>query len=98
MINRRSLITGLISLVAAPAIVRAGSLMPVKAMLPLLSTFDGEDIVWRSCPAVDNNWSFVIYNDRTHRIISKSFGLLVDPGGHITVEWVNGTLTWRADQ
>ena len=30
-LNRRSLITGLISLVAAPAIVRAGSLMPVKA-------------------------------------------------------------------
>lgn len=31
--NRRELITGLISLVAAPAIVRAGSLMPVKQML-----------------------------------------------------------------
>ncbi len=30
--SRRSLITGLISLVAAPAIVRAASLMPVKAM------------------------------------------------------------------
>lgn len=29
--SRRSFITGLISLVAAPAIVRAGSLMPVKA-------------------------------------------------------------------
>ena len=33
MINRRGLITGLMSLVAAPAIVRAGSLMPVKNML-----------------------------------------------------------------
>jgi hypothetical protein len=31
--TRRSLITGLIALVAAPAIVRAGSLMPVKQML-----------------------------------------------------------------
>lgn len=31
-LTRRSLITGLISLVAAPAIVRAGSLMPVKVM------------------------------------------------------------------
>jgi hypothetical protein len=30
MINRRSLITGLISFVAAPAIVRVESLMPVK--------------------------------------------------------------------
>jgi hypothetical protein len=33
MLNRRSLITGLISLVAAPAIVRVGSLMPVKVMV-----------------------------------------------------------------
>lgn len=32
-LSRRSLITGLISLVAAPAIVRAGSLMPVKLMM-----------------------------------------------------------------
>jgi hypothetical protein len=31
--NRRGFITGLISLVAAPAIIRAGSLMPVKQML-----------------------------------------------------------------
>lgn len=31
MIGRRGFITGLISLVAAPAIVRAGSLMPVKS-------------------------------------------------------------------
>lgn len=35
-LNRRSLITGLISLVAAPAIVRAGSLMPVKLMQPIM--------------------------------------------------------------
>lgn len=33
-ISRRGLITGLIALVAAPAIVRAGSLMPVKLMQP----------------------------------------------------------------
>jgi hypothetical protein len=32
IINRRGLITGLLSLVAAPAIVRATSLMPVWAM------------------------------------------------------------------
>lgn len=30
MIHRRSFITGLVSLVAAPAIVRAGSMMPVR--------------------------------------------------------------------
>lgn len=35
MIGRRGFITGLISLVAAPAIVRAGSLMPVKVMVGL---------------------------------------------------------------
>jgi len=33
-LNRRSLITGLISFVAAPAIVRAQSIMPVKLMAP----------------------------------------------------------------
>ena len=32
MINRRGLITGLISFVAAPAIVRATNIMPVKAI------------------------------------------------------------------
>ena len=32
VINRRSLITGLISFVAAPAIVRVESLMPVKVI------------------------------------------------------------------
>ncbi len=34
MVHRRGLITGLISLVAAPAIVRVSSLMPVKVMEP----------------------------------------------------------------
>jgi hypothetical protein len=35
MLTRRSIVAGgLISFVAAPAIVRAGSLMPVKQMLP----------------------------------------------------------------
>ena len=37
-INRRSFITELISFVAAPAIVRAGSLMPVKQMI--MATLD----------------------------------------------------------
>lgn len=41
MINRRSLITGLISFIAAPAIVRASNLMPVKTMLPTIF-FDEE--------------------------------------------------------
>jgi hypothetical protein len=33
--TRRSLITGLVALVAAPAIVRAQSLMPVRVMTPI---------------------------------------------------------------
>lgn len=35
MINRRSLITGLVSFAAAPAIVRAANLMPVKVVKQL---------------------------------------------------------------
>jgi hypothetical protein len=38
-LSRRSLITGLVSLVAAPAIVRASSLMPVKATPLLIEPF-----------------------------------------------------------
>lgn len=34
MIPRRSFLTGLASLLAAPAIVHAGNLMPVKALAP----------------------------------------------------------------
>jgi hypothetical protein len=34
MVSRRKLITGLVSLVAAPAIVPYSSLMPVKALAP----------------------------------------------------------------
>jgi len=43
MINRRGLITGLVSFIAAPAIVRAASLMPVKSLerLSLDGSFSG---------------------------------------------------------
>lgn len=44
--TRRSLITGLIALVAAPAIVRAGSLMPIKQMLSI----PGPDILSSPLP------------------------------------------------
>lgn len=43
MLSRRSLITGLISFVAAPAIVRASSLMPVK----VIDSFDPEEVMVR---------------------------------------------------
>lgn len=39
-VARRSFITGLISLVAAPAIVRAGSLMPVKSIVEPITAED----------------------------------------------------------
>ena len=45
MIGRRGFITGLISLVAAPAIVRVTSLMPVKAVEP--------EYVWRTYAEID---------------------------------------------
>ena len=41
MINRRSLITGLISLAAAPAIVRANNLTPVK----VIKTITHEELI-----------------------------------------------------
>jgi len=51
--SRRSFITGLIAFAAAPAIVRASSLMPVKAMVPDLEWLE-EDFVFRtSIPAGD---------------------------------------------
>jgi hypothetical protein len=39
-LTRRTLITGLVSLVAAPAIVRASSLMPVRVVPQLASSPD----------------------------------------------------------
>lgn len=40
-LNRRALITGLISFIAAPAIVRAGNLMPIHCMLEEPCVFSG---------------------------------------------------------
>lgn len=48
MIERRSFITGLIALVAAPAIVRAGSLMPVK----IIDIYDTR-CIWHYCIGSD---------------------------------------------
>lgn len=51
MLSRRKLITGLISLAAAPAIVRASSLMPVKVMKPVLTPEQMIEIIMK--PAMD---------------------------------------------
>ena len=57
IISRRGLITGLVSLVAAPAIVRAGSLMPVRVW-----SWTGVDLgagdasILVRCAMVDGSW------------------------------------------
>lgn len=43
MIDRRTLLTGLGALIAAPAIVRASSLMPIKALPP---TGEWYEVTW----------------------------------------------------
>ena len=55
--SRRSLITGLVSFLAAPAVVRAASLMPVKALRPAL-TFQGVPILFDDMiPLQELMWS-----------------------------------------
>lgn len=57
MIGRRGFITGLISLVAAPAIVRAGSLMPVKVIEPGITYRDPYRLrEWGSRRPWANGW------------------------------------------
>lgn len=56
MIPRRSFITGLLQLVAAPAIVRAGSLMPVRGEVIAEPRFYGPalwDNAWGRGPLMD---------------------------------------------
>lgn len=48
--SRRGFITGLISLVAAPAIVRAGSLMPIKG-----DPLTGWREIFRSAPTIETS-------------------------------------------
>ena len=52
MINRRGLITGLISLAAAPAIVRASSIMPVKVIKSTLTLEEYANLVLK--PMIDD--------------------------------------------
>lgn len=73
MIERRSFITGLIALIAAPTIVRAGSLMPVRQMIhvveyegpiftpPLYGTLQiGDTITFSSFSVVRSVLGFVV--------------------------------------
>jgi hypothetical protein len=60
-ISRRGLITGLVALVAAPAIVRVSSIMPVKAMIE--PAFDASDITWTACGGDQNSISYMMWYD-----------------------------------
>src|SRR5690349_6253067 len=56
LINRRGILVGQGSLLAAPAIVRASSLMPVKAFVE--GPFDGAEITF-DCDAASGLWQIV---------------------------------------
>lgn len=49
-VTRRGLITGLVSLVAAPAIVRAGNLMPIKVWVDTKTIWVGPLSDWKLAP------------------------------------------------
>jgi hypothetical protein len=62
--NRRGFITGLISLVAAPAIVRAGSLMPVKS-------FELYDGVALNCMPHPEAWGNMVAGNLTETSLEQ---------------------------
>lgn len=78
-LSRRALLTGLISLVAAPAIVRAGSLMPVKVMLPEpTAAFSGSIISIGGLNGSIKIGDSVSWGDRTAMIVAQLAG---EPSG-----------------
>lgn len=77
--SRRSFIRGLISFTAAaPAIVRASSLMPVKALPP----FDGFDLLHARL-----NEAYAITRER---MAARLYGGFIDPNGTFAMpEWLS---------
>lgn len=76
--SRRSLITGLISLVAAPAIVRAGSLMPIRVIEPALSMEQLLSCLSECYDIMNKNMVHCLFGDRLAWVDSKNpivFGL-----------------------
>lgn len=59
IIHRRGMLTGLGALICAPAIVRASSLMPVKAF----STWDASDITYTATEGGPIEY-FIVYDKR----------------------------------
>ena len=79
ILSRRGLITGLASLVAAPAIVRASSLMPVKVWgdeLPsFVGRFHGVDLWPGALNFVpDDEVRLVVTADQLDRFVGAGFG------------------------
>jgi hypothetical protein len=93
-LSRRSLITGLVSLVAAPAIVRVSSLMPVRGV-PLdafrssSDLFQGEEITWTSVSDYRGAWSMIVYRDNGSGIVghwkTDIGGVPLRPGEDFTI-------------
>ena len=69
MINRRGLITGLIAFAAAPAIVRASSLMPVKVIKPTITIQEYADYILKA--QVDVLYGMMVMNVMCGHSISK---------------------------
>lgn len=83
IIGRRGFITGLISLAAAPAIVRASSLMPVKQMSPALVSFEQYEKAMNAFlqkrldeayAAIRDNMSRCLYGDGTAALLWQHDG------------------------
>jgi hypothetical protein len=78
MLNRRSLITGLIGLgITAPAIIRASSLMPVKVMEPTL--YSGQ-IAWTPAHSNSGLMTFA-WSGHQSRQIYRADGITPVRGG-----------------
>jgi hypothetical protein len=72
--SRRTIITGLVSLIAAPAVVRADSIMPVKAWKPYrvapgLYIYNDEGFLTRFIPRAEVVGSWAGYMASTNKMV-----------------------------
>lgn len=83
--NRRKLITGLISFVAAPAIVRATSIMPIKALAPYPALAD-----WLSMSSMLRH-----PNSEWFEVMQETNALLADMTAPVTIRTRIPYPAWR---
>jgi hypothetical protein len=96
MLNRRGLLAGMIGgIVCAPAIVRASSLMPVKAFKPLtLNKFDMAALKHDWIVELNGIWyKTEIFDERTLKLTTKIYDL-VKPEPHVII---NDPGFWSGD-